>query len=505
MMKQGRRINIMIVCFLVMLFLPPLAWGCLKALSASYPEIMERLDYDTGENRARAAFPETFTGNDYTYEVEAYVRDHAPFRSVLISCAQSVEGVTEGFYRHTLQPALIQVFYGKGDADAVLSVPQSNDADAGTDASVEEETVADAGTDASVDAETDADAERPVTEEDPCARGIHEEIVAERVEASFLSYGRTEYVCTRCGAVRFGDFAPKPVDTSYFPLSIAGGQTVLGRFGWLFYRGDLSLSYYQGESIPGEAELQALLRQMQELQDVCNEKGITLLFMIMPNKEQVYPEYMPTMNVAEGKKRVETYVDYIRTHSDINIIYPLRELSDAKIYYDTYYAYDTHWNNAGSYIGEQAVLAALGKETTPIGALPHTKTNITARGLIATGGLREEDYPPGTDVDLVYKPEVSLISSEGQKSGIFGYTPKYTAVTTAEDKRRFVLLGDSFRAWMIPYLEKDFGELCLVQREDMALAKSEIQAADILVLSAVERFDNDLFARIPVITEYLRE
>ena len=58
---------------------------------------------------------------------------------------------------------------------------------------------------------------------------------------------------------------------------------------------------------------------------------------------------------------------------------------------------------------------------------------------------------------------------------------------------------------MIPYLEKDFGELCLVQREDMALAKNEIRAADILVLSAVERFDNDLFARIPMITEYLRE
>ena len=491
MMKQGRRINIMIVCFLVMLFLPPLAWGCLKALSSSYPEIMERLDYDTGENRARAAFPETFTGNDYTYEVEAYIRDHAPFRSVLISCAQSVEGVTEGFYRHTLQPALIQVFYGRGDADAVLSVPQSNGTDAGTDASVEEE--------------TDADAERPVTEEDPCAKGKHEEIVAERVEASFLSYGRTEYVCTRCGAIRFGDFEQKPVDTSYFPLSIAGGQTVLGRFDWLFYRGDASLSYYQGESILGEAQLQTLLRQMQELQAVCDEKGITLLFMIMPNKEQVYPEYMPTMDVADGKKRVDAYVDYIRAHSDINIIYPLRELADAKIFYDTYYAYDTHWNNAGSYIGEQAILKALGKETTPIEALPHTKTNVTARGLIATGGLREEDYPPGSDVELIYKPDVALLSFEGQKSGIYGYTPKYTAFTAAEDKRRFVLLGDSFRAWMIPYLEKDFGELCLVQREDMALAKSEIQTADILVLSAVERFDNDLFARIPMITEYLRK
>lgn len=480
----------MIICFLAMLFVPPLAWGCLKALSVSRPAIMEILDYDTGENRARAAFPETFTGNDYTYEVEAYVRDHAPFRSVLISCAKSVEGVTEGFYRHTLQPALIQVFYGKGDTETVLSVPQTGDTDAAAVSSAPA-----AGT----------DADEQVTEEDPCAKGLHEEIVTERVDASYLSFGRTEYVCTRCGAIRFGDFVPKPVDTSYFPLSIAGGQTVLGRFDWLFYRGDASLSYYQGESILGEQEQQALLAQMRELQDVCDEKGITLLFMIMPNKEQVYPEYMPTMNVAEGKKRVETYVDYIRAHSDINIIYPLRELTDAKVFYDTYYAYDTHWNNAGAYIGEQAILAALGKETTPIGTLPHVKTNITARGLIATGGLREEDYPPGTDIELFYKPEVALVASEGQKSGIFGYTPKYTAVTAAEDKRRFVLLGDSFRAWMIPYLEKDFGELCLVQREDMALAKSEIQAADILVLSAVERFDKDLFTRIPMITEYLRE
>lgn len=491
-MKNKRRTNIMILCFLAALFVPPVSWGCLQALSVAHPQIMERFERDTGENRALAAFPDTFSGNDYTYELEAYIRDHAPFRSVLIGCAQSFEGVTEGFYRHTLQPKLIQVFYGNGgDEETVLSVPQNADAGAGTQSSAADQALTQEDTAAA--------------EEDPCAKGRHEEIVAERVEASFLSYGRTEYVCTRCGAIRFGDFAPKPVDTSYFPLSIAGGQTVLGRFDWLFYRGDASLSYYQGESLLSEQELQALLAQMQTLQDVCDEKGITLLFMIMPNKEQVYPEYMPTMNVADGKKRVDAYVDYIRAHSDINIIYPLKELTDAKIYYDTYYAYDTHWNNAGSYIGEQAILKALGMETTPIETLPHVQTGVTARGLIATGGLREEDYPPGTDIDLVYKPDIPVLSFEGQKSGIFGYTPKYTAVTGAADRRRFVLLGDSFRAWMIPYLEKDFGELCLVQREDMALAKSEIQAADILVLSAVERFDNDLFARIPMITEYLRE
>ena len=58
---------------------------------------------------------------------------------------------------------------------------------------------------------------------------------------------------------------------------------------------------------------------------------------------------------------------------------------------------------------------------------------------------------------------------------------------------------------MLPYMEKDFAELAAVQRQNMDQIKEDIQNADIIVLTAVERHDYDIYDRIPTIVSYLTE
>ncbi len=74
----------MTTAFMMILILPSAVWGVLRMIARSNPAVMEMLDYDLGENRERAPFPESFDLDEYTKELEAYYNDRAPFRSVLI-------------------------------------------------------------------------------------------------------------------------------------------------------------------------------------------------------------------------------------------------------------------------------------------------------------------------------------------------------------------------------------------------------------------------------------
>ena len=227
--------------------------------------------------------------------------------------------------------------------------------------------------------------------------------------------------------------------------------------------------------------------------------------MFMPNKEQVYSEYMPTMEVLTDKKRLDVFMEYAGENYDINMIYPIKELKEGKVYYDTYFAYDTHWNNVGSFIGTMALYEALGMETTDLAHVETEQTDFILLGLVLTGALPEDKYKDDHDQTVKYKTGIELTWEEGTRNPVFGYTEVYRCESTAGNDKKCVFIGDSFREGMIQYLEKDFSKLCIVQRENLADVPDDIRDTDVLVVSAVERFDKDLFARIPKLIEILSD
>ena len=67
-------------------------------------------------------------------------------------------------------------------------------------------------------------------------------------------------------------------------------QVLLGREGWLYYTP--SLPDYLGEHLEDE-DLEQIARNLARLQQQCEESGRQFLFTIAPNKNSLYPEYMP--------------------------------------------------------------------------------------------------------------------------------------------------------------------------------------------------------------------
>lgn len=490
------------------------------------------------ENRSLSKWPDNVTDKDYTSKLESYYNDRAPFREKMIGLGHKLSGSMEQAYTDTIQPAIIHIFYGNRGSDSELAQTDGYDTEEVTVADAEGQAFDDAGEQDFPDAEEqafdDADAVKKVehdyvekerveatceeegyilyectdckdTYKEPIPALGHKEELIEQVEASYTEYGHSLYRCSVCGKRIWKDYEPKLTDTSYFPLKVENNYTVMGRQGWLFYRGDSSLKYYTGENVLDESQMKERLDALISLKKVCDDKGIKLVYMIIPNKEIVYPEYMPTMDIVSEKKKNEIFLEYVRENSDVNLIYPLEELREAKKYYNTYYAYDTHWNEYGAFVGTMALYKALGMETIEASQADAERSQLVAYGLVLTGGLAPEDYSGSEDYIVNYKPELELVYEEGEKNYLFSYTNVYKSEALAENDERIVFIGDSFREWMIPYLSKDFTHACLAHRDNIPDIADEIKLADILVVSAVERFDEDIYAKIPKIISILNE
>lgn len=450
------------------LILPSLLWYGIRSFA---PATYEELDYDLGEKTA-VEFPQEFTPQDYTQRLEAYYNDNVPFRSRLISWNQKLSGALENVYAAHIQNGLARLIYGSAE-DTVVDMTQL------------------------------LDAEVP----DPSSHR-HSGTALYTQQADYTSYGYTRYQCNTCQEIYYDDFVGKRVDNSFLAPKIVGDIVLLGRHNWLFYAGDDSISYYRGTNLLEQEQMDDCMDLMIRLQKVCDEKGIQLQFLILPNKESVYPEYMPTYTIENDPKRTERLVNYVEEHSGIHIVYPLRELRQADIYWQAYHRYDTHWNHAGSFIGTQALYKALGLPTTDLHDLEVTPCAPTTSDLMILGGLDASQYPPEYDYAINYRPEVTLTGIQGDKQP----NSVYYATSDCGNDINFVMIGDSFRCFMIDYLEKDFSRSTITYRETTDYRTDypdevvrSIRDADILVMEAVERYDSRLFPAIEKVIEILQD
>lgn len=480
--------KIAIIIFVAILTLPSVIWTCMGVFGMQTDQSVSEL----GENRALATLSDKIDLSTLTSELEAYYNDRVPFRSKMILAYRKTNTKMEYYYQNHVQPVLVTLAGEKTSLDNIdfssemdLSSMYGNEA--GNDEYVE-------------DGNEEVKGESP---EELEAQGIHVYNVTETVEPSFATYGYTLKVCENCGKQMKTDFKEKLIDDTYLPPKEGEGRVIQGRSNWLYYAGDNSIAYYTGSNILSDEEMAEWMSLMQDLQDACDEKGIKLGFMIMPNKEQVYPEYMPSYTVKTNKKREETFVEYVKNHSTMNFVYPVEELKAAKKYYETYFPYDTHWTQAGAFIGTMAMYKEMGFKTTDLFDLEVLPTKFTQKGLIDTGSLDESLYQDDIDYVIFYNTDVHVTWFEGEKSFIMP-TMVYRSTSDNPNNEKLLMVGDSFRLAMIPYFAQDYSDICVVHRDYIDDVKDDFKDPDVLIVGSVERFDKYMFEVIPKITEYVR-
>lgn len=137
-------------------------------------------------------------------------------------------------------------------------------------------------------------------------------------------------------------------------------EVLLGKDGWLFYKTKTDgepLYDYMGINHFSKEELEEVLLNMEEFGAYLENRGIAFAVMTVPNKEQVYSEYMPdTVLKYNEKSRLDELTEFIKNRNggNINGKYPYLDVSSClfknKNDYQLYYKTDSHWNEQGSFV-----------------------------------------------------------------------------------------------------------------------------------------------------------
>jgi hypothetical protein len=130
------------------------------------------------------------------------------------------------------------------------------------------------------------------------------------------------------------------------------GNVVIGKNGWLFYSrpddGNNIYDFFKMNLFTGD-EIKRFIESIEKRIEWCANNDIKFIFLIAPNKHNVYPEYYPFTR-PKGITRAEQIMAALPAHLEKFFIFPLDYIRQNKtdeipLYFET----DTHWNMTGAY------------------------------------------------------------------------------------------------------------------------------------------------------------
>lgn len=132
-----------------------------------------------------------------------------------------------------------------------------------------------------------------------------------------------------------------------------------GKDGWLFRT--KYIEPYINSRLFNNIELDSFALIFNERSDWLQRKGIKQYFVIVPNKAQIYPEYLPDdTKIINSISKTDQFIEAIDTINNIDVIYLkkifLSEKENPSFDYDLYYKTDQHWNEYGALVGMKEII-----------------------------------------------------------------------------------------------------------------------------------------------------
>jgi alginate O-acetyltransferase complex protein AlgJ len=227
------------------------------------------------------------------------------------------------------------------------------------------------------------------------------------------------------------------------------------------------------------------------------DPGSEYLLVIPPNKETIYPEFLPEWAHRPGVTTgMDQLLAHLKTNSTVEILDLRPALREARKRERVYLKTDTHWNQLGAFAGYQEMVRQLAAQLP--GLPPPMKRDAfevtyhgrpggdLARMLAQEQSLTEPDYVtlsprPGMP-QLERKRDASLLP----KKWAPGEEP--LAIENPRQKFKAVVFRDSFSEFLTSFLGYQFNRIVFIwQREwnDSLIAREEPQ---VVIDEVLERY-----------------
>jgi alginate O-acetyltransferase complex protein AlgJ len=267
-------------------------------------------------------------------------------------------------------------------------------------------------------------------------------------------------------------------------------NVLAGTDGWMFFSGSQMLEQYCGDLQLSDTKLQAWQKLLERRRDWLAQRGIPYIFVLAPDKQSIYPEKLPAwLKDLGGRTRVDQFVDYMRTHSTVEVLDLRPVLLEAKKTAPIYQKTDTHWNYYGAFVAYQELVRTLAQKQVP-GLKPLRMASFEVTNEFAPGGdmarslgvnmlesnavifIPQADLPP---LDIYLPPENTKL-----KEIAYAKNPR--------GKGLVVVFNDSFGRYWVSFLGYQFAEADFVWHYDLNGPLIERKKPVFVVNEMVERF-----------------
>ena len=257
-------------------------------------------------------------------------------------------------------------------------------------------------------------------------------------------------------------------------------QVVVGEDGFLYFADTLD-SFLRANPLT-EEELGAIADALSGLDAYADEHGARLLFVPAPNKNTVYPEYMPAryrMAQPDVPSDLDRLFTYLGAKTEVEFLDLRPVLTDAKDEHLLYHKRDSHWNGYGAHVAYTAVMEHLGLPMPDFTVLP--RTDISTH----EGDLDRLLYPAAVryDDDTVYTYDGQYIYTSA-----FSTAMDMTITTrSAGEAGTLLCFRDSFASAMLGDLAISFSAAQFERAVPYRIDLLETVRADVVIVEIAER------------------
>ncbi len=267
----------------------------------------------------------------------------------------------------------------------------------------------------------------------------------------------------------------------------ADESVVVGRDGWLFYSD--TLSDYTGSDPMSEREIFNIANNLALTQQFVSQNGAEFAFTIAPNKNTLYPQFMPYYTTAaKAESHNAIRLEEMLTARGINYVnlFELFEEQEEILYY----ARDSHWNNTGALLVCEELLRSVSDSDVSFMSLEGET------GGEYVGDLNLMLFPdnPAPEEDITYAAgEYSFIN------GAQSVEDPIIVASASDVPGSLLMYRDSFGNSMIPFMAGAYAKSCFVRTVPYNLETyMMIHQPTTVIIEKVERSIDELAALPPV-------
>ena len=247
---------------------------------------------------------------------------------------------------------------------------------------------------------------------------------------------------------------------------------VIGKDGWLFINDRRSIDDYQGILRYTDQELSVINATIEYRKNWLSKQGIPLLLVVVPNKETIYPEFMPEgITKVNESTRLDQLINYLNLNSDVDLLDLSKVLLQEKDNHLLYYKTDSHWNDYGAYFGYSEIMKRMktyfpGIEAYPIDDYAEKVHSSPKAGDFASLLMMEDTYK---------ERYFNLEKIDG------------TSNLATVKIHSAVIYHDSFYAMLQPFLAQHFDRILEFNQMPFDQRMIEEEKPDIVIYIMVER------------------